>query len=186
MNNIIAVSGKKRSGKDTFCKIAKKYLQEKYNLEYQNKKFADKLKLICSIMTGTPLEYWYDGSHYDDIIPMWNITIREFMQKLGTEGTREILHPDTWIFSLFSDYKKDDKWIITDLRFQNEALFLSNRGSIRVRVNRPGLKSKDKHQSEIDLDKYKGFDYIISNDSTIEDFEIKVKKIIDNIELEEL
>lgn len=186
MNNIIAVSGKKRSGKDTFCRIASEYIKEKYNLDYENKKFADKLKQICSLMTGIPLEHWYDGNHYDDIIPLWNITIRQFMQKLGTECARNVLHPDSWIFALFAEYKKDDRWIITDLRFQNEALFLNNKGSIKIRVNRPGLKSDDTHQSEIDLDNYKNFDFIVSNDSTIEEFENKVKKIIDIIYLEEM
>jgi hypothetical protein len=89
-------------------------------------------------------------------------TPRLFMQLLGTEAGREILHPSIWVNSLFSDYKPNCKnetiwcdknqdikcpngynygcypnWIITDLRFPNEYDAVKNKGSITIRVNRP-------------------------------------------------
>ena len=81
-------------------------------------------------------------------------------------------------------------WIITDTRFANEADAIKQRGGIVIRVNRPckecGLLNTHKmscsknvieHESETALDDYI-FDYVIDNDSTIEDLIVKVKNIL--------
>jgi hypothetical protein len=186
MNQVIAVSGKKGTGKDEFYKIASKYIKEKYDLEYENKKFADRLKQICSFLTGIPLDHWYDRKYYDDVVPLWDITIRQFMQQLGTEAIRDKLNVNSWVYSLFSELDNDSRWLITDLRFQNEAKFLYDRNFIKIRVNRPGVHGDDKHRSEIDLDNYNHFDFVIQNDGTLEEYEQKIHKIIDMIYVEEL
>ena len=73
-------------------------------------------------------------------------------------------------------------WIITDMRFPNELEAVKSRGGITIRVNRPceecGMieghkliphkKQDSTHPSETALDNAE-FDYIINNDSTIED-----------------
>ena len=81
--NIIGLSGKKGSGKDTFYDILTKYVDG-----YHNKKFADKLKHICSIVTGLPLHWFYDRAFYGHHLDEWNMNIREMMQRLGTDGLR--------------------------------------------------------------------------------------------------
>ena len=78
--------------------------------------------------------------------PDWDMTYREFLQKLGTEAMRDGLHTNVWVNALFADYiphKKEGgfqrsvkdtngipydfeyeveypNWIITDMRFPNE------------------------------------------------------------------
>ncbi len=82
-------------------------------------------------------------------------------------------------------------WIITDVRFPNEAEAIKSKGGIVIRVNRPckechgiGYHKMDcnigryEHESERALDKYGHFDHIIENDGTIEDLLQKVKNII--------
>lgn len=75
------------------------------------------------------------------------LTPRKLLQLLGTEAGRNIIHPNIWVNALFADYPKivdmDDKgldvyenWIITDVRFPNEAQAIKDRGGIVIRVNR--------------------------------------------------
>ncbi len=152
---------------------------------WQIKKFAGKLKQVASIMTGIPEHNFEDqdfkrtylGSEWDYSRPLYRdhmlqenkywedvqMTVREFLQKLGTEAVREGLHTNAWVNALFSDYiphKKEDgfsrsikseegipydyeyeveypKWVITDTRFPNEAKAIKDRGGIVIRVNRP-------------------------------------------------
>jgi len=84
------------------------------------------------------------------------MTPRLMLQLLGTECGRQIIHPNIWVNSLFADYNQPidetqkinkDKgyaykgeisnWIITDVRFPNEAQAIKDRGGIVIRVNRP-------------------------------------------------
>lgn len=116
------------------------------------------------------------------------MTIREFLQKLGTEGLRNNLHPNVWVNALFADYKmmphngptrdlKYPDWVVTDVRFNNEAEAIMSRGGIMIRVNRPNNPfESSNHISETGLDNW-NFDYIINNDGSIEDLIEKVKEI---------
>lgn len=105
-------------------------------------------------------------------------TIRQLLQKFGTEVGRNI-SPDIWVDSLLGEYNKaksgdlEEDWIITDVRFQNEANAVREAGGILLRLNR-NTSFKDTHQSEIDLDNYDKFDYIIDNNGTLEELIDKV------------
>lgn len=110
------------------------------------------------------------------------MTVREFLQKLGTESMRDGLHTNVWVNALFADYKKGSKWIITDCRFPNEAEAVKDRGGFVVRVNRdlpevPYQTLEQRHPSETSLDNWE-FDYVIQNDSTVEDLKVKVAEIL--------
>ena len=85
------------------------------------------------------------------------LNARKILQLTGTEFGRELLTPNIWVNSLFSEYKPKDapyknlgdlledkhhgllnnpKWIVTDLRFPNELQAIKERGGIIIRVNR--------------------------------------------------
>lgn len=177
INNLIGVSGKKGSGKDTFYILFNELLfKHKINKKYENKKFADALKQVCSIIANIPIEYFYNRKYYDDVISPWNLTIREFMQKLGTDVIRNNFNQHTWLYSLFLQYNDNSNWIITDVRFKNEFDIIKQNNGIVIRIENENLKQNDEHISENDLDDY-NFDYIIKNDKTIKEF----KNIIENI-----
>ena len=125
--------------------------------------------------------------------PLESLTPRKLLQLLGTECGREILHPDIWVNALFADYKKVmrtnankepdlfnmPKWIITDVRFPNEAQAIKDKGGIVIRVNRDnGTRAIDvnPHPSETALDNYK-FDEVIENNGSIEELIEKVKQL---------
>ena len=133
------------------------------------------------------------------------LTPRKLLQLLGTEAGRQIIHPNIWCNALFSEYKPIDNrtwqdpddgninypnWLITDTRFENEAQAIKDRNGIIIRVNRSckecGLlqghkmscsHNKVEHESETALDNY-SFDYVIDNNSSIEDLIVKVKEIL--------
>ena len=133
-------------------------------------------------------------------------TYRMLLQYLGTDLLRNQLHKDVWVNALFNNYKvidmisipNDDmfngdsyteliypNWIITDVRFPNEAKAIKDRNGIIIRINRnlledSGLENIDlkmQHPSETALDNY-NFDYIIDNNGTIEELIKKVKEIL--------
>lgn len=136
-------------------------------------------------------------------------TPRILLQYIGTDLFREKIHENVWVNATLSDYKHipnnsfgnrqlDDindipyeypNWIITDVRFSNEADAVKSRGGINIRVNRLNKElldtdekfndefNKHYHPSETALDNYI-FDYVIDNNGTIEDLIIKVKEIL--------
>jgi hypothetical protein len=188
--------------------------------DWKIKKFAGKLKTIASLLTGIPVEKFEDqefkktllGAEWGTVstnplnaIPVFGdvrflhlMSVRELLQKLGTEAMRDGLHEDVWVNALFADYTPthyligalDTKltdgdpvypnWIITDMRFPNEMEAVKERGGITIRVVRPVEKSKTTarlHPSETSLDSAE-FDYKIINDGEIVDLIEKVKEIL--------
>lgn len=133
------------------------------------------------------------------------------LQEIGTNLFRDRLHPDCCINATMVDYnenlKKDSNydlgdvltdikyldrpyppldypnWIITDLRFPNEAKAIKSKDGITIRINRPNMFNAAikslaiEHESETALDDYE-FDYVIENNGTIDDLIEKVKEIL--------
>lgn len=250
MNNktLIGVSGKIFSGKDTVGNLIMlnkvldgfiapinsngfnfdKFIgnESAYHLEsnsgFEIKKFANKLKLLVSMLTGIPIAdlekaevknsklgeewaylFWFNGkdmfrvnpNRYNDFTGfspdrIKNYTVRQFLQYIGTDLLRNQLHEDVHINALFAEYKNNDsfepnsKWIITDVRFPNEAEAIKKRGGFLIRVNNPEYKPyENEHYSETALDDYDGFDVIINNDKKlgIENLYKTVSEIITTI-----
>ena len=168
------------------------------NSEWEIRKFAGKLKDIASHLTGIDIEMFEDqefkktllGPEWGRIVktPLNNIpvfedvqfnslmSVRDFLQKLGTDAMRKGLHDNVWVNALMADYRpieyNDDEqprlpnWIITDCRFPNEAQAVKDKGGLVIRIDRPGIKPINDHPSEIALDNWK-FDYKIANVSDI-------------------
>lgn len=172
---IIGLSGYAKAGKDEVAK----YILETNKL-WKIKKFSYKLKTIASILTGYHEDRFEDQSFKNTNLIGWGMTAREFLQKLGTESVRDVLHHDAWVNALFCNYGNHDKWVITDCRFPNEAQAIKDRGGIVVRVNRTGVNPINDHESEISLDDY-DFDWIIENNGTIEDLKESVRILMYNI-----
>ena len=167
---------------------------------WEIKKWAGKLKAIASMLTGISQEKFEDqefkktnlgpewnktvrifGEYYDGHVEDWTdvekpMSVRDFLQKLGTDAIRDGLHTNAWVNALMSDYKKIDynddeqpehpNWIITDTRFPNEAQAIKDAGGLVIRVDRPGVKPINDHPTEIGLDGWK-FDYKIANVSDL-------------------
>lgn len=116
------------------------------------------------------------------------MTVRDFLQKLGTDGLRNGLHSDVWVNALFADYQcipadlvpngwDCPNWIITDVRFKNEAQAIKSKGGIIIRVDRPGFKPINDHPSETEIDDW-NFDYKIANVSDIVSLMFTVENVL--------
>jgi len=173
---------------------------------WEIRKFAGKLKDIAAHISGIDIEDFEDqdfkktnmGREWwtvdyvkryreenptEDSIPveitevLKPMTVRDFLQKLGTDGLRNGLHPNVWVNALMVDYTEDTNWIITDTRFENEAIAIKNKGGIIIRVDRPGIIPINDHPSETGLDHW-NFDYRIQNLSDIFTLKQAVEQIL--------
>ena len=165
---------------------------------WEIKKWAGKLKAIASMLTGINQEKFEDQEFKKtNLDSQWDcnppgkvgtvyrqpMTVRDFLQKLGTDAIRDGLHTNAWVNALMADYTptqvqwsdgplggyKDGpmpNWIITDTRFPNEAQAIKDAGGLVIRVDRPGVKPINDHPSEVGLDSWK-FDYKIANVSDL-------------------
>ena len=147
----------------------------------------------CALNTSSYNTYTYKKSER---------TVRWLLQYVGTELFRDKLHQNLHVIGLFADYvpkftgnvvKESDlgdeskwelpKWLVTDLRFPNEAIESKRRGGILIRVRRNFIngvyihKGNVEHPSETALDNYQ-FDYEINNDGTIKQLVEMVKGIL--------
>lgn len=175
---LLGLSGKIGSGKDTFAQLLEEHM------EYcKLKSFAYKLKYICAFLTGTELATQFTQIGKNVFLEEWGMTIGEMQQKVGTEGMRDGVHPETWILSLFADYDPKENWIITDVRFVNEAEAIKERGGYVIRINgdpaniRMHSKRDLTHPSETSLDNYR-FDYVINNEPPLENLKRQVNCVI--------
>jgi hypothetical protein len=207
--SIIGIAGRMGSGKNTVGYIIEKLCLTNNGPKFEQKSFARKLKQIASLLTGIPVEDFEDqefkksylGAEWGTVesnplnsIPVFEniefnhlMSVREFLQKLGTDAMRDNLHINVWCNALFSEYRgpkmseyNPSNWIITDMRFPNEMEAVKERKGITIRVVRPVEKSKTTarlHPSETSLDKTK-FDYEIINDAGIPELIEKVRQIL--------
>ena len=190
---IIGLSGYAKSGKDTVAEI----IQELQLNEWQIKKFSGKLKTIASLLTGISANKFEEQEFKQSALSNeWGMTVREFLQKLGTDAVREGLHTNAWVNALMADYHTDTKtevlgefmkkvtppcnWIITDCRFPNEAQAIKDKGGVIIRIDRPGIAPVNAHPSETALDNW-DFDYKIANASDLVALKQSVEVLLNKI-----
>lgn len=111
-------------------------------------------------------------------------TGRDLLKAIG-HGLRENFHPDIWVnclmnhYDLFTKYARDrenagilgpyfyPRYIISDLRYDNEAQAIKNRGGFIIEVHRKDLEEDD-HASNSGINS-KYVDAILYNNGTIGD-----------------
>jgi hypothetical protein len=163
---IIGVSGKKRSGKDTFYTVAKKLLEGRYPV--RRYAFADNVKKFAVQYLNIPAA------------DIKNEEYRYILQGIG-QMLRDEVSKEFWVHSLFTEISNSRRInpseisVITDVRYQNEVeAILSRDNSIVIKVENPNTFSIDYHLSERDLDDFE-FDFVIKNDGSISEYEEKIE-----------
>lgn len=156
---IIAISGKKRSGKDTVASI----ISANFESGIVRIGFATALKLEVCRSLNISLDYLEQNK----------ANFRLILQGWGTDYRRKLHGDNYWIEKLrtainnIQTFNSCKMIIVTDVRFKNELEFMRSVGATTVRVNRPTAPSNDTHPSETELDN-EHFDIVINNDGTIE------------------
>ena len=79
---------------------------------------------------------------------------RKLLQSLGTDWGRNMVGPDIWVDLLMKRIDQDDAHlaIIDDVRFDNEADAIHERGGVVIELERPGIYYSEEHASETPLD----------------------------------
>ena len=182
---IVGVCGYIGSGKDTLADIL---IKEK---GYIKLSFASSLKDAVSAIFGwdrnmlegaTPeSRLWREqvDEWWSQRLNILNLTPRWVLQHLGTDILRDKFHPDIWIASLerkIIELSKENNIVITDCRFQNEMKILKRLGAKLVRIERNGNESLYFHSSENSWQNF-DFDFIIENNSTLDNLRDSVLKI---------
>ena len=149
---ILGLSGKARSGKDSACA----WIHSGHPTKTRVYAFADALKSFCRCHGMTTK----DGN---------------MLQKVG--GAMREIDVEHWIKVCYFTIAEQRPRValISDVRHVNEAEFVKRMGGQIIRVNRfnedgspfidPSRSAT--HPSEVDLDDYPGFDYVIRNDRTL-------------------
>lgn len=161
----IAFSGKMRTGKDEAYAYISKYIPDVTLL-----KFADPV---------------YDIMNYAQTVCGFpHIKDRQFLQYIGTEYARS-KNPNVWVDVFLRRASEIDGPIVcTDARFTNEFVALKNAGFTLVKISADetiriarGAESLV-HASEVDMDLYENFDYVIENNGTLSEFHTKLFTIL--------
>lgn len=172
---IYIICGKARHGKDTVASFIQKIYQEK-KLDILNLQYSSYIKDYAKKISN------WDGS--EETKP------RALLQVLGTQVIREKIDELFFVNKIVDDIKVYsyffDALTISDARMKVEVDIpkKSFQDVVAICVKRPnfdnGLTEEQKnHRTEVDLDDYHGFDYIVSNDGTLEDLEQKIREIVE-------
>lgn len=177
---IVGLSGYARAGKNEAAEALVQY-------GWRPAAFADKLReflLALNPLIPNAVDMWpvrlraligdvgweYAKDHYPEV--------RALLQRAGTEAGRKVLGTNVWVNALFDQNLDAPALAITDVRFENEAQAVSDRGGILIRVERPGVgPATDRfggvHVSETALDDWP-FDHVLNNDGTVQELHAKL------------
>jgi hypothetical protein len=167
---IIGLSGYAQSGKDSTAELLC------LNYEYQRRAFAYPMRHALQIINPrldsiTRVSDYVDDYGWD--IAKKNPEVRRLLQVLGTEFGRKMIGDDVWIKMAMRDLRQDDRVVISDVRFPNEADAIKKLGGTVWRINRHNHSAVNGHASEHAMDNYM-FSHVIYNDGTLDDLSDEV------------
>jgi Deoxynucleotide monophosphate kinase len=168
---IVGLTGNKQHGKDTVGSI----LVNDHG--FVRVSFADALKQSAAALFDVPVETWdeykNDEHAYVELFAGHHarFTVREFLQRFGTEAHRDIFGGTFW-----TDFAEDKivttidagtPVVVTDVRFDEEADLVRRHGGVVVQVYRPQVVDSQAvgHSSE----QLPTADWTLFNGGTIDD-----------------
>jgi hypothetical protein len=174
---IVGVLGRAQHGKSTLGTLLAAHFG------YQPVAFADALRTMMAKLNPIVHVTGDDSKEYLRYTELLDLMgyeeakrypeVRRLLQVLGTEVVRDQFGENAWVDALdrtiFDDEKDEDKYVITDVRFPNEAEYVMRNKGILIKVVRPNFDNgvDSTHASEALVDTLP-YDYRISNNSTID------------------
>lgn len=169
MDKLYVLAGKAKSGKDSASKMIESYYLDKKVIKYAPTIYLkDYIKKISD----------WDGS--EEVKP------RDLMQSLGAQIKEK--YPFFFIERMNEDIRflqnHCDIIIITGIRLIKELEFLKNNfNGILIKMEKDnfdnGLSLKQKNDiTELDVDNFNNFDYIVKNNGSLEELENEILKIV--------
>jgi hypothetical protein len=170
---LIGLVGQATVGKDAFYNAL--------NGNYIKKRmaFADELKMEVARACGVTVGFVEANKHL----------FRPMLQWWGTDFKRRMFGDDYWISRLNSKLCEFDPMpeviVITDVRFLNEANYVTSLGGKLVRIVRPSVTRSDTHPSETEQHRIM-VKFEIINDGSLEEFKDKVRKLTEKLQWQKL
>lgn len=167
---IIGLAGQAGSGKDTVRNILE------LSHDFAGLAFAEPIRaMVRELLTsnGCSDDYITNRELKETPIPGLGVSARHMMQTLGTEWARKCLAEDFWL-KLAATYMADlrgqgyRQFVISDVRFANEAEWVRAQGGEVWMIERPGLQPVRQHVSECVQFRV---DQVLRNDGTLADLE---------------
>ena len=178
---VILLGGRANSGKDTTAEIIGDIYRKK-GLKTVNIQITYYIKMYAKNITN------WDGNN--DTKP------RTLLQQLGTEVIRNTIDKDFFIRRIIEDIEVYSRYFdiitVSDCRLPNEfdSIKQKYKDTICIHIIRPNYKSylsstQKQHITETLVDNYNGYDYEIVNDKDIKNLEIKINKLIEEVDRNE-
>ena len=175
--NTIGLVGYSQSGKDTVADILVK------NYGYTRVAFADKIREFLYGLN--PMVACSPTGYLQDLVNLvgWDVAkqepqVRRLLQDLGNSA-RKTIDENVWVTLALGNIDVNQRVVITDVRFENEAMMIKLMGGQLWRVKRVGVGPVNDHVSESELEGYK-VNQIFVNNGTIEDLEALIKTRMNN------
>ena len=167
---IIGLSGYAQSGKDSTAELLC------LNYGYTRLAFADPMRQALMVINPKLDSITRVSDLVEDY--GWDVTkrnpeVRRLLQVLGTDFGRKMLGDDVWIKIALLGIKSEDKIVISDVRYPNEAQAIKNLSGSLWRINRHNHSAVNGHTSEHAMDNYM-FNHVIYNDGTLDDLSDEV------------
>lgn len=189
---IIGLNGRLKAGKDTTYAIIKELLEPEHQVIQIS--FAKALKLSAAASIGSDvasLDNWKNDEEAYFIRPdRTKFTSREYLQWYGTEAHRELFGDNFWVdvaLPLSGKYSPPPFravdmryeraiYVVTDMRFPNEAERVLKLGGRTVKVVRETETKFAAHASEQNIDHM--IQYFLDNTTTLEDLRGRTKLML--------
>lgn len=179
--HIIGLTGFAGTGKDTVRGILKEH-------GYNGLAFADPIRaMLRELLTNAGISEQYMDSRNlkEEVIPALGVSYRHLAQSLGTEWGRSLQH-DFWLRiagAHMADLTEQANaeslpFVLSDVRFVNEAAWIRARGGVIWQVSREGINPVRLHVSEAEIERIQ-IDRIIFNDWSIDDLRTNVQNALE-------
>lgn len=165
---LIGLCGYAGTGKDTVRGI----LEQDHT--YTGMAFAEPIRgMLRELFTSNGIDpaYMDERDLKEAEVPALGVSYRQLAQTLGTEWGRN-LQPDFWlrIASAFMDEQRlhgAQHFVVSDVRFVNEAQWVRENGGVIWRIHRPDASPVRAHVSEQEIDQIEP-DLVIDNSQSVD------------------
>lgn len=175
---LIGLTGLAGTGKDT----VRRMLEEDH--EFAGLAFADPIRHMLGALlaeSGFSTQWMYDRALKEQPIDGLGVSYRELAQTLGTEWGRK-LQPELWVriagqFIVDLRSQGERQFVISDVRFPNEAAWIKEAGGEVWRIDRPDAPAVRSHESESQVLAIAA-DRVLDNSGTVEDLWCQVAGLV--------
>lgn len=172
---LIGITGPAGSGKTSLADCLE-------GLGFRAYSFAGPLKMMLTQIPGMEKVNGDDREWKEQELHPYGKSPRKFMQTLGTEWGRQMIHEDIWVMMMDQkirnkvDMRISKRFCFPDLRYPNEVKWLRENGGFVIHLKRDSLIRVNPHSSEIPLP-YEQGDVGIDNNGPLAQLEVWAKTL---------